>query len=134
MNAKRPLAPALARTQLGWIAALLLLAQLPLWGHLPTWTVFAGTSLIAARVALPRQRNIGRWLLPLLAAAAAIGIRWQFGYFLARDPCVAFLYVLVGIKFLEARSVRDGGLLVCLGLFLLLTQFFYAQTILAARR
>ena len=54
------------------------------------------------------------------------------GYFIARDPCVAFLYVLIGIKFLEARGARDGALLVCLALFLALTQFFYAQTILAA--
>jgi transglutaminase-like putative cysteine protease len=71
-------------------------------------------------------------LLPVLAVAFAIAIRAKFGYFLARDPCVAFLYVLVGIKYLETRNVRDGGLLVCLAVFLLLTQFFYAQTIFAA--
>ncbi len=79
-----------------------------------------------------KLRNLRRWLLPGLALAAAIGIRAEYGYFIARDPCVAFLYVLVGIKFLEARGARDGALLVCLALFLALTQFFYAQTILAA--
>ena len=65
------------------------------------------------------------------ALAVAIGIRLHFGYFLARDPCVAYLYVLVGIKFLEAKGPRDGGLLVCLGL-LTLTQFFYNQGMRAA--
>ena len=60
---------------------------------------------------------------------AAIGIRAQLGYFLARDPCVQFLYVLVGIKFVESRNTRDGTLLICLALFLAVTQFFYTQTI-----
>ena len=64
--------------------------------------------------------------------AAAIGIRTEFGYFLARDPCVQFLYILLGIKFIEARTVRDGMLLVCLVLFLSLAQFFYTQSIFAA--
>src|SRR5207237_10635545 len=39
---------------------------------------------------------------------------------------------LVGIKSIEARSVRDGMLLVCLALFLAVTQFFYTQSILSA--
>ena len=126
----------LSRAQLGAVAALLLCAQMPLWAHIDRWIAVAGTALIAARLIFPFDRNslrnLRRWLLPVFALAAAIGIRIEYGYFLARDPCVAFLYVLVGIKFLEARGTRDGALLVCLALFLALTQFFYAQTILAA--
>jgi transglutaminase-like putative cysteine protease len=126
----------LARTQLGALAALLLCAQMPLWAHIDRWIAVAGTALVVARLVFPfdrnNLRNLRRWLLPGLALAAAIGIRAEYGYFIARDPCVAFLYVLVGIKFLEARGARDGALLVCLALFLALTQFFYAQTILAA--
>jgi transglutaminase-like putative cysteine protease len=122
--------------QLRALAALLLFAQMPLWAHIDRWVALAGTALVVARIVFPfdrnNLRNLRRWLLPGLALAAAIGIRVEYGYFLARDPCVAFLYVLVGIKFLEARGARDGALLVCLALFLALTQFFYAQTILAA--
>jgi transglutaminase-like putative cysteine protease len=135
MNGNKIGAP-LARTQLGALAALLLCAQMPLWAHIDRWIAVAGTGLIVARLVFPfdrnNLRNLRRWLLPGLALAAAIGIRAEYGYFIARDPCVAFLYVLVGIKFLEARGARDGALLVCLALFLALTQFFYAQTILAA--
>ena len=58
--------------------------------------------------------------------------RTSFGYLLGRDPCVAFLFVLVGIKYLEARTARDGTLLVCLARFLLVTPFFYSQSLLAA--
>ncbi|HEX5863596.1 MAG TPA: DUF3488 domain-containing protein, partial [Casimicrobiaceae bacterium] len=126
----------LNRAQLAWLAALLVLAQLPLWTHLRLWIVVTGSGLVAARIMLPADRPppaaLRRWLLPLLALAVGLGIRWDFGYFMARDPCVAFLYVLVGIKFLEAKSPRDGGLLVCLALFLALTQFFYGQSIIAA--
>ncbi|HKW79506.1 MAG TPA: DUF3488 and transglutaminase-like domain-containing protein, partial [Casimicrobiaceae bacterium] len=127
---------ALSPIALGTLAALLLCAQMPLWPHVDRWVAIIGSALVAARVAVPFDldtlRKLRRWLLPAFALAAAIGIRVEYGYFLGRDPCVAFLYVLVGIKFLEARGVRDGVLLACLALFLALTQFFYAQTILAA--
>jgi protein-glutamine gamma-glutamyltransferase len=133
--AAAPAAP-LSRTQLGWLAALIVLAQVPLWVQLPPWIAAAGSGLTAARLLLPADRmpppRLRRWLLPVLALAVAIGIRVQFGYFLARDPCVAYLYVLVGIKYIEAKSPRDGGLLVCLTLFLTLTQFFYGQSLAAA--
>ena len=126
----------LSRWQLAWLAALVVLAQVPLWTHLRLWIVIAGSGLVALRIALPADRpppaRLRRWLLPLLALAVGLGIRWDFGYFLARDPCVAFLYVLVSIKFVEAKSPRDGGLLVCLALFLALTQFFYGQSIASA--
>ena len=130
-------APApLTSTHLGALAALLLCAQILLWAHIDRWIAVVGTALVLARFVFPLDRNnlrnLRRWLLPAFALTAAIGIRVEYGYFLARDPCVAFLYVLVGIKFLEARGTRDGALLVCLALFLALTQFFYAQTILAA--
>jgi len=39
---------------------------------------------------LPSQR-LRRILLPILAFAVAAAIRLKFGYFLGRDPCVAFL-------------------------------------------
>jgi transglutaminase-like putative cysteine protease len=133
--APAPAAP-LTRAQLTWLGALVVLAQLPLWAYLPPWAAATGSGLTAARLLLPADRTpppwLRHWLLPLLALVIALGIRWQYGYFVARDPFVAFLYALVAIKYIEARTPRDGGLLVCLALFLTLTQFFYAQTIAAA--
>jgi len=128
--------PPLTPVQVAWLGALLVSAQWPLWSHLLIWNAVAGAALVVARVALPPKWRAltghRRWLLPLLAVAAALGIRTELGYFLARDPCVQFLYLLVGIKFIEARNTRDGTLLICLALFLSLTQFFYLQTISAA--
>jgi transglutaminase-like putative cysteine protease len=76
--------------------------------------------------------RIPAWTLALFAVAAALVIRQTFGYFLGRDPCVAFLFLLVGIKFLETRITRDGALLVCLASFLVVTPFFYGQSMFAA--
>src|SRR4029079_18946532 len=75
--------------------------------------------------------HIPPWVLAAIAVAIAFLIRRQFGYFVGRDPCVAFLFVLLGIKFLEVRTLRDGTLLVCLAIFLLITAFFYNQSLLA---
>jgi protein-glutamine gamma-glutamyltransferase len=135
MFAPAPAAP-LSRAQLAWLAALVVLAQCPLWTYLPLWIAVIGSGLAVARLLLPAHRlppaRLRRWLLPVLALVIALSIRHHYGYLLARDPCVAFLYVLVGLKYIEAKSPRDGGLLACLALFLTLTQFFYAQTIGAA--
>jgi transglutaminase-like putative cysteine protease len=126
-------APLLTPFQVAWLGTLLVSAQWPLWGHVLTWNAIAGAALVFARVVLPPKWRAltrhRRWLLPLLAIAGALGIRSDLGYFLARDPCVEFLYLLVGIKFIESRDTRDGTLLICLALFLSLTQFFFFQTI-----
>jgi transglutaminase-like putative cysteine protease len=133
--ASAPVAP-LTRSQVAWLGALILCAQLPLWSQLPLWIVVVGSGLVASRLLItPDPRlppQLRRWLLPALAVAVGLGVRASYGYFLARDPCVAFLYALVAIKFIETRSARDGGLVACLALFLLLTQYFYAQSIVAA--
>src|SRR5450631_483554 len=135
MTAKKT-SPPLIQAQVFWLGALLLSAQWPLWGHVLTWNAIAGAALVLARVVLPPKWRAltrhRRWLLPLLAIAGALGIRSNLGYFLARDPCVEFLYLLVGIKFIESRDTRDGTLLICLALFLAMTQFFYLQTITSA--
>jgi transglutaminase-like putative cysteine protease len=133
---RKQASPPLTPVQVAWLGALLVSAQWPLWSHLLIWNAVAGAALVLARIALPPQWRAltrhRRWLLPLLAIAGAVGIRTELGYFVARDPCVQFLYLLVGIKFIESRDTRDGTLLICLALFLSLTQFFYLQTIGAA--
>ena len=122
------------------LGILLALAQLPLAPNVPPWVALVGLGLVAVRFALvwrERRRaggatHVPAWLLALVAVALALAIRHTYGYFVGRDPCVAFLFVLVGIKFLEVRTLRDGTLLVCLAIFLLVTPFFYSQSIAAA--
>jgi len=131
----------LTSAQIGWLGALLLAAQLPQAPHLPIWVAAAGVLLVVVRLVgfrHDRQRpaapppRIPSWTLVLFAVAAAFAVRATFGYLVGRDPSVAFLYILVAIKFLETRTPRDGTLLVCLSCFLLITPFFYGQSPLAA--
>jgi protein-glutamine gamma-glutamyltransferase len=127
--------------QVLWLAALIAAAQLPLVRTVPAWAAAAGMTLVALRLLmLQRDRmrpgapptRIPAWLLVACAAGVAATIKLSYGYFLGREPCIVFLYVLVAIKFLEARDPRDGALLVCLASFLVITPFFYSQSLLAA--
>ncbi len=121
------------------LAILLLLTQLPHVLHLPIWITVTGVALVAARL-LASQRPELTWLdlilssvvLTSFAVVVAILIRLHFGYFVGRDPAVAFLFVLVAAKFAELRRGSDATVLMCLASFLLLTQYFYSQTLLAA--
>ncbi|NND90306.1 MAG: DUF3488 domain-containing transglutaminase family protein [Granulosicoccus sp.] len=121
------------------LATLLLLVQIPHLLHLPAWVSLSAATLVGLRLMLLRKPDV-RWLTPLLspisltlmATASAVFIKLDFGYFIGRDPSVAFLYILVAAKFAEIRRPSDATLLLCLAAFLLLTQYFYSQTILAA--
>jgi len=121
------------------LAALLLLVQLPHILHLPVWVSLGGSALVALRIILlkkPEQQVLKILLSPvavtLIAAGSALLIKMDYGYFIGRDPSVAFLFVLVAAKFAEVRRASDATLLLCLAAFLLLTQYFYSQTILSA--
>ena len=121
------------------LIALLFLAQLPHVLHLPLWVSLLGAGIVSMRFAAlrhPDKRYLKRLLSPLaitaVAITAAIVIRLQYGYFLGRDPSVAFLFLLVAAKSAELKRPSDATLLLCLAAFLLLTQYFYSQSILSA--
>lgn len=121
------------------LSALLVLVQMPHLPHLPLWVSAAGLLFVSARLALlknPSHKLLRAILSPLsvtvIAAASAFVIKGHYGYFIGRDPCVAFLFILVAAKFAEVRRASDATLLLCLCAFLLLTQYFYSQTIISA--
>ncbi|MFO1302718.1 MAG: DUF3488 and transglutaminase-like domain-containing protein [Burkholderiales bacterium] len=132
---------ALTPLKVRWLGALLIAAQLPQAPHLPVWVAIVGPMLIVVRFLLLRRdprrpdappARIPSWALALFAVATALALRQSFGYLVGRDPSVAFLYILVAIKFLETRTQRDGAILVCLACFLTMTPFFYSQSLFAA--
>lgn len=121
------------------LATVLFLVQFPHIFHLPLWISLLGGTLIGLRLWYhyrPDLKVLRVLLSPItvtmIAAATALLIRFDFGYSFGRDPSVAFLFVLVAAKFAEIRRASDATLLLCLSAFLLLTQYFYSQTILAA--
>ena len=121
------------------LAVLVLLVQIPHVPNLPVWASLCGFAIIGARLLYLRYPG-NSWLGPvtsplvitLIAAGSALLIRWDYGYFIGRDPCVAFLFILVSAKFAELRRSNDATLLLCLCAFLLLTQYFYSQSLISA--
>ncbi len=137
----RRAASSLTPSQVRWLGAMLLVAQVPQVPNVPLWVAAFALALIGVRLwLLSRDRSrpdaaaarIPSWALLLFAIVAALMIRASYGYLLGRDPSVAFMVVLASIKFLEARSARDGTLLVCLAAFLAITPFLFGQSPLAA--
>jgi transglutaminase-like putative cysteine protease len=139
---RAPTPAALSTTQLRWLGAMLIAAQLPQAPHLPLWIAAFGLVLVALRLWLARgdarrpnaaPARIPSWALVVFALVTAWFVRLSYdGHLAGREPSVAFLFILVGIKFLESRTRRDGTLLACLASFLLITPFLTSQSPLAA--
>jgi transglutaminase-like putative cysteine protease len=121
-----------ADTLLLLAAALLVLA--PHAGHLPPWVsaLCAATLGWRAAVTLQGRRMPPGILLVPLAVAAMAGVYASFHTLLGRDAGVAMLVLLVAFKMLEMRARRDLFVVVFLCFFLVLTNFFYSQSIATA--
>ena len=92
------------------LAALLFLSQLPHLLHLPFSVGVLGLGIVALKlVAFHRSTLLFSTLLSpismtIIAFSGAILVRFHYGYFMGRDPCVAFLFILVSAKFAEVRK------------------------------
>jgi transglutaminase-like putative cysteine protease len=99
--------------------------RLPMWVSAMVLLALGWRAFVAGRRAwLP-----GRWLLIAAAIASTAGVLATFGPVLGRDASVALLAVMMALKCLELRTLRDANIVVCLGYFLIVTNFLYSQTI-----
>lgn len=124
-------APPLAPGALPWLLTAALATAAPHAWHLPAWLGLLGAALLLWRVWLWRHQLSlpPRWLLALLTLAGVAAIGWQYRTLFGRDAGVALLFLFMAAKPLEMRTRRDALVLVMLGYFLLLTHFFYTQSI-----
>lgn len=116
------------------LGAAFLLASAAHLLRLPVWLSALIAVIVLWRLYLAR-RNLAaprKWILVLIAMAAAAGIVLEYRTLLGRDAGVALLVVMLALKLMETRSQRDGTLLGFLGFFLLVTNFLYSQTIATA--
>ncbi len=126
-----PLQPPVPMAALHLLLVAALVVYLPLASELPLWVsavfvVGAGWRLAAAHRLIVRP---GRWLL-LSAAVVVIGITYRhYGGLLGRDPGVALLVALTGLKLLELRNRRDYVLTAFLLYVVLLGAFLYGQSL-----
>lgn len=114
-----------------WLGTGLALAIIPHATHIPAWIIAIATAIVLWRMGLQYRHWIAppRWLLGLLAVAAAGAVIGYFGTFFGRQPGVSALVLMMGLKFMETRNLRDAMLTSFLAYFVVISHFFFSQDI-----
>ena len=112
---------------IAWVA-LPLVNEVPLWCSLMCAGVISWRGSLAWR-GLPLPSTA--WRIGLLALAV-VGTLVSHRTLLGRDAGVTLVVVLLTLKTLELRARRDAFVVFFLSFFLMLTQFFYSQSLLTA--
>jgi transglutaminase-like putative cysteine protease len=116
------------------LATLVLASALAVASHaqwLPLWVSVAATMFLVWRgfIALRGTSLPPRWQLIALTAGTAVGVFLSYRTILGRDPGVTLLVMLLFLKLLETRAMRDVFVVAFLVYFVALANFFYSQSI-----
>lgn len=114
-----------------WITLTLALVAAPHAQRLPIWlTALAAVFCIwRLYLALMRFSLPARWPLIFLVTVGAAAIFLEYRTLFGRDAGVALLVLMLSLKLMETRTQRDGMVLAFIGYFLVITNFFYSQSI-----
>ena len=99
--------------------------------HLPPWVSTLCGALLLWRAYLTYSGNPlpKRWLLMLITVASIAGIAINFHTLFGREVGVTLLMLLAALKLMELRAARDAMVLIYLACFIIITNFFYSQSI-----
>ena len=99
--------------------------------HLPMWVNSLCASLLFWRAYLNYSGNPlpKKWLLLFITIAGTSGIAFSFHTLFGREVGVTLLVILATLKLLELRTKRDAMAIIFLALFIIITNFFYSQSI-----
>ncbi|MEX2479872.1 MAG: DUF3488 and transglutaminase-like domain-containing protein [Gammaproteobacteria bacterium] len=126
--------------EVSWLAAALVGGLVPHMQRIPVLLSvgFVGVVLwrvlgAYGRLPLPDRAHRLLWISKqIVAVAAFISVYIAYRGQLGRDAGVELLAALLGLKLLEMRSPRDYYLVAFLCYFLVVTNFFYSQTMATA--
>jgi len=109
----------------------ILMVTAPHADHLPLWVSALCAALLAWRAYLTHTGGElpKRWLLLAITFASVGGILIEFHTLFGREVGVTLLILLTTLKFMELRGPRDAMVLVYLACFIIITNFFYSQSI-----
>ena len=112
---------------IGWVVFLQV-------GHIPWWCGLLTAGVLAWRTTLTlRGLPLPGWPWRIGLLALLLGATWAtHSTILGRDAGVTLIVVLLALKTLEMRAKRDAFVIFFLSFFMLLTHFFYSQTLLTA--
>jgi len=111
-----------------------LLISAPHASHLPLWVSSLSAVLLGWRAYLAYSNKPlpPRWLLLAVVAGSLLGILLSFHTLFGREAGVTLLILLAALKLLELRSARDATIVIYLACFVIITRFFYSQSLLTA--
>jgi transglutaminase-like putative cysteine protease len=106
--------------RLSWAAGLVAAASLPHWAGLPPWmpAMLIGCIVWRFGARILRWPLPGPWLMRLLTLTAVALVLAEFRTINGLVPGSALLFVMLALKFLEARAQRDQLILFLLAYFL----------------
>jgi transglutaminase-like putative cysteine protease len=125
--------------QLLWLISALLVVVAPHLLRLPKWIAGAFILCVLWRWRRATQQSaknhyslLGRLSKQALTVGSLGLVYAHYGTLLGRNPGVALLILLLGLKILELKDKRDYYVTAELGFFVIITNFFFSQTMIAA--
>jgi transglutaminase-like putative cysteine protease len=106
----------------------------PHFFHLPLWV----SGFVIVALGWRSLQNLGmikalsKWVVVPLVLFSGVGVFVEYWTIVGRDAGLAFLTVMMSLKFIESRNHRDLLILIFLCYFLIATHFLYSQSILTA--
>ena len=119
----------LPRQALWWLIGSQLYVALPHFSRVPLWilAVYAGAALWRLQMYRHRADMPHKLVRLMLGLGLGGSVIVSYQTFVGLDPMVALLLVASALKGVESVRVKDGYVLVSLGLFIMTTQFLYDQ-------
>lgn len=117
-----------------WLATGVCMAVIPHTLHIPVWSSILFFILLGFRLSVTRQ-SAGAKLIKsvpfklLLGSLIFTGVFLNFSTVVGRDAGVVLLVLLAGMKLLEISTDRDYYISTYIAFLLVLTNFFYIQTL-----
>lgn len=114
-----------------WLIAALFLVTIPHLLRLPIWLSTACIAVFIWRL-LHELRGFdlpGKWLRLFLVVAGIGSVAFVYHSIVGRDPGVALLTVMLCLKMLELRTMRDAMVALFIGYFMVISGFLFSQSI-----
>lgn len=117
---------------LRWLMSAVVLVLLLHVAHLAAWVIAMMVLMIAWRLLIDSKQwafpNL--WLLLPITVLSGLGIMLTYHGLFGRDASVALLCLMLSLKLMETRQVRDYVLIIFGGIFLTITAFLFTQSLL----
>ncbi len=127
MAEPKPLSPPLAYS----VLLSVLMVSAPHADHMPLWVSALCVLVLVWRAYLSRSGRMLsiRWLPPVITLTGIAGLLREFHTLFGQEASVTLLVMLTSLKMLELRTMRDATVVIYLSCFVIITNFFYSQSI-----